>query len=116
MDKEQGASQQNGMSTLSEVMNIAGTRGYTAELSITNKGLCVAGKDQYFKPEEIHIDNFYRFEGASNPEDTSILYLIETSDGTKGTLVDAYGAYADSRITEFIKAVEVIQKSCGPET
>jgi hypothetical protein len=40
----------------------------------------------------------------------SILYVIETSDGRKGTLIDAYGLYADDNIGEFMKEVEDIQK------
>ena len=111
MENQQHGSKPEGMSTLSEVMRIAADRGYTAEISITGKGLCVAGTDNYFRPEEVQIDNFYRFEGVSNPDDMAILYLITSSDGAKGTLVDAYGTYGDSKINEFIKAVEDIRKA-----
>jgi hypothetical protein len=34
---------------------------------------------------------YYRFEGASNPDDNVVLYVIETSRGEKGLLLDAYG-------------------------
>jgi hypothetical protein len=40
----------------------------------------------------------------------SILYAIETSDGTKGTLVDAYGLYADEQTGSFMKEVEIHKK------
>ena len=44
----------------------------------------------------------------------AVLYLIEThNDGPKGTLVDAYGTYADSKIGDFIAAVEEIQKKAA---
>jgi hypothetical protein len=46
----------------------------------------------------------------SDPEDSSILYLIEASDGKKGTLIDAYGTYADAKLSDFIREVEDIQK------
>jgi hypothetical protein len=39
-----------------------------------------------------------------------ILYVIETNDGVKGTLVDGYGAYADSDVSKFIVQVEEIEK------
>jgi len=58
----------------------------------------------------VHIVNFYRFEGASSADDMAILYIIETGHGIKGTLVDAYGTYADNRISEFINAVHDIHK------
>ena len=98
------------MSTLSECMNMALARGYKAELMVSTDGLHAAGKERLYKPDEVHIHNFYRFEGESSPDDMAILYLIETTDGTKGTLVDAYGTYADAKINDFIKAVQDIHK------
>jgi hypothetical protein len=38
------------------------------------------------------------------------MYQIETSDGTKGVLVDAYGPYADAKVNDFMRQVEDIQK------
>jgi hypothetical protein len=40
----------------------------------------------------------------------SILYAIETSDGRKGTLVDAYGFYSDDETGEFINQIEINKK------
>jgi len=57
--------------------------------------------------------NFYRFEGSSDPADNSILFAIETSDGKHGTLVDAFGPYADTKVTSFIQQVEEINKKTG---
>ena len=39
-----------------------------------------------------------------------LLNVIETNDGEKGTLVDAYGAYSDPQIEKFMKQVEDIHK------
>jgi len=39
------------------------------------------------------------------------LYAIETDDGTKGTLTDAFGPYADENVNKFLKNVEDIKKS-----
>lgn len=99
-----------GMTTLSECMELAASRGYHAEFGVGPKGMSVTGTEVFYAPEQVHIHNFYRFEGASNPDDMSILYLIETSDGQRGTLVDAYGAYSDSLIDDFIRKVEDIKK------
>ena len=57
------------------------------------------------------IVNFYRFEGNSNPDDMSVMYAIETSDGLKGTLTDAYGLYSDDDTGEFLKEVESHKKT-----
>lgn len=38
------------------------------------------------------------------------MYVIETADGCKGTLIDAYGVYSDEKVNEFFKNVEAISK------
>ena len=38
------------------------------------------------------------------------MYVIETNDGVKGTLVDGYGASASDHVAKFIVQVEEIQK------
>ena len=41
----------------------------------------------------------------------SILYAIETSDGRKGVLIDAYGLYADDDTSAFMQEVEIFKKT-----
>ncbi len=47
-------------------------------------------KDIRFHSNEVRIVHYYRFEGASNPEYTSIIYIIECNNGEKGNLVDGF--------------------------
>jgi hypothetical protein len=98
------------MNTLSECVNKLVRDGYTENFSVDEKGLALAENGKHYKPEQVHIKNFFRFEGASDPADNSILYAIELADGTKGTLVDAYGSNDDPDIGKFIKEVEDIEK------
>jgi len=57
---------------------------------VTQEGLFSYTREKNYRPEEICIINFYRFEGQSDPADNAILYVIETNDGSKGTIIDAY--------------------------
>lgn len=98
------------MKTLSSTVNMMKAEGYKEDFQVTKQGMTNFSEDKVYKPEQIRIVNFYRFEGTSDPGDNSILYVIETDDGVKGTLVDAYGAYSDSDTTKFIVEVEEIQK------
>ena len=98
------------MKTLSECIAVAMGRGYSENFKVIKRGLATADEKFVYTPHDIKISNFYRFEGNSNPDDNSILYLIETDDRKKGTLVDAYGVYADTVITNFIRQVTDIQK------
>ena len=100
------------MNSLSACMNKAVGNGFTVNFKVSREGRLHSESDteKNYAPEQVHIVNFYRFEGESDPADNSILYLIETSDRVKGMLVDAYGPYAQEQISQFIKQVEDIQK------
>lgn len=99
------------MNTLSSLTDTAFNKGYTDNFRVEEDGLFAPATGIHYLPNEVKIDNFYRFEGASDPDDNSILYCIETHDGVKGTLIDSYGANNDDLISEFIKDVEEIQKA-----
>jgi len=101
---------QDDMKTLASVLNKIVKDGYEENFKVTDKGLQSLETEKTYKPDEVHIVNFFRFEGASDPSDSAILYVIETVDGAKGSLTDAYGMYADPEIDKFIKDVENISK------
>ena len=59
-------------------------------------------------PEDFTIDEYYRFEGASDPADNSIVYAISPNDSSvKGVLVDAYGVYAENITPEMARKLKV---------
>lgn len=99
------------MTTLLECMKYLAKEGYTSEFDVKNGKLIDPYNDKSFDAENIEIDNFYRFEGMSNPSDNSILYAISTVDGDKGTLIDAYGTYSDEATDEFFKKVAIIVRN-----
>jgi len=104
-------SQTNNMQTLSECINKLVVDGYEVDFKIDEKGkLYSPRKEKSYSPEKVHIRNFFRFEGASDPDENAILYAIETDNGEKGTLTDAYGMYADPKVSKFIQQVEDISK------
>lgn len=98
------------MKTLSEMITKLTQKGYDVQFKVTEEGMVSLSTDKVYKPDQLKICHFYRFEGESNPADNSILYAIETRDGEKGTLVDGYGASSDELIDRFIKQVDEIEK------
>lgn len=98
------------MKSLAACLNKMVSDGYVEDFKATDRGLTSVHSSKHYFPEQLHVVNFFRFEGNSDPEDNAIMYAIETDDGSKGTLVDAYGAYADENISRIIKQVEDIQK------
>ena len=98
------------MKSLSSCVNKMVQDGYSADFKATEEGLYALDTQKIYYPKDVKVVNFYRFEGHSSPDDNAILYVIETTDGIKGTLVDAYGAYSDLHVDSFIKNVDDIHK------
>ena len=80
--------------------------GYTAEFRADGDDLRVAGTKQRYAANQALIRDFYRFEGASDPDDMSVIYAVETRDGTRGMLIDAFGTYADPDIAAIVDRMD----------
>ncbi len=79
--------------------------GYTCNFLFTEEGLIDSETKYAYKPEEIFIVAHHRYEGMSDPDDMSILYIIETKDNRKGTHLLGYGPTADLEEAEFFKDI-----------
>src|SRR5438477_10559104 len=82
--------------------------GYKEDFKATRGGLESASTRKLYLPDEVKVVTSFRFEGFSDPDDNAILYVIETTDGVKGTLIDACGTYADPLVYKFILDVEAV--------
>lgn len=106
-----GNDRMTNMTEEERVLNMLEEQGYTDEYRVEKGKLCSIKTKSKYKPSEVKVANFYRFEGISDPEDMSIVYALETSDGSKGILTDAYGVYSDDETSEFLKEVEMNKKT-----
>jgi hypothetical protein len=100
------ASPQNYLSML-EAVNSLRERGYTYDYDYENACLYCKLISEKFEADDLKITEYYRFEGMSDPDDNTIVYAIESNQGHKGILIDAYGAYADEHKAAFIKNIPV---------
>ncbi|MDQ3142424.1 MAG: hypothetical protein M3Q56_09290 [Bacteroidota bacterium] len=98
------------MKTLVSTLNTIIKKGYTEDYKVNELGLEALRAGNVYSPAEVKVVDFYRFEGTSDPGDESILYVIETQDNGKGTLVDAFGPSGDLKVTRFMQLVEEISK------
>jgi hypothetical protein len=100
------------MTTLSGVLEKLRIRKQDNEFTITEEGFkSPAGK--VYTSDDLTIIKTYRFEGESDPSDSSILYLIEARDGLIGYSIDAYGVYSnhdDNTYDEFIRKIQVSER------
>jgi len=96
----------NQYTTLSEAVNHLRERGFDKHFRISEKGELVDNGETRYKPEQVKLVEFHRFEGTSDPADMSIVYAIETDTGEKGTVVDSFGAKGTETISDFMNKVE----------
>lgn len=98
------------MTPLSVVLKRLEEKGYGRELTITEEGARLQDGHAIYSPQQLTVVKTYRFEGASDPADMSVVYAIQSDDGEKGFLLNAYGTYSDQDnpyYDEFIKDVPV---------
>lgn len=97
------------MATLSMVLEKLRVKNKANEFLYSDKGLSI-NNAKFYQPEDLKIIKTYRFEGDSNPDDNSVLYIIEATDGTLGYSIDAYGVYSNYEGTghdDFIRKIAV---------
>jgi len=93
--------------TLTEALDDLRRRGYTEDFNLKPTCLECAAKQVELHPDDFEIAEVYRFEGATNPDDSSVLYAIAGQNGLKGVLVDAYGMYATSVSTDMLAKLSI---------
>jgi len=93
--------------TLSSAITALVARGYSNDFNLHPEWIECAPLNVKFMPEEFHVDEVHRFEGMTNPDDSSVLYAISSTSGVKGLLVDAYGVYAESLSTLMIDRLKI---------
>ncbi len=106
----QVAAEKTEMKTLSALTQTLEKAGFNTQFLVLEEGIKSLASDRLYKPNQVKIVNFYRFEGDSSPEDNAILYAIEAISGERGLLIDAYGSEGDINTSNFIVEVESIHK------
>lgn len=90
--------------TLSKAVDGLKEKGFTEELTLEPDGIQVKEKDLKISPKEFEVKNTFRFEGMTNPGDSSVVYAITSEQhDVKGLLIEAYGTYADPLTSEMLE-------------
>ena len=93
--------------SLVEALDDLRRRGFSVDFDLQPHCLECAALDLKLHPDDFEIVEVYRFEGATDPDDSSVLYAIEGKNGTKGVLVDAYGAYSSAVSAAMLAKLQV---------
>ena len=94
--------------TLAEALDGLESRGYTIDFNLAFDHLKCVSTGVCLNPSQFEITEHHRFEGVSDPDDASVVYAVESIDGTmKGAIVSAYGVYSESMSEEMIRKLKI---------
>ena len=93
--------------TLTEAITCLKARGFDLDFNLKETQIECTTTGRKLSPNEFEITEVYRFEGDTDPGDEMVLYAIESKDGLKGTLMNAYGVYSNTISNELIGKLTV---------
>jgi len=89
--------------TVTEAIADLKERGYDLDFNLKDTVIECPSKNLQLSAKEFEITETYRFEGETDPGDEMVVYAIEGKNGElKGTLVNAFGPYANTASDEII--------------
>ena len=98
---------QTGYMTLASAVDDLARSGFREHFQMKAGKLLGLDSGKTFNAPELMIRAYHRFEGDSDPDDMAIVYAIESHSGVQGTLVDAFGVYADPAVGVFLEGVPI---------
>ena len=93
--------------SMAEAIQELRERGFTANFEFLDQAFRDVDSGRTFQAEALTIVEHYRFEGASDPDDMSVVYAIESEEGTRGIIADAFGVYANPELGGFLNTVRI---------
>ena len=83
-------------------------RGFTTDFKLNFDAVECIKTGISLSPDHFEIVERYRFEADTNPDDSSVLYAIQSIDkNIKGVLINAYGVYSDSISDSLIQKLKI---------
>ena len=94
-------------STLSQTLNELKKKGYTIDFNLKEDCIdCQQGQIK-LSPADFQIDEYFRFEGPTDPADSAIVYAISSPKyNLKGVLVNGYGIYSSALTNEMVEKLK----------
>ena len=94
---------------LVDAINDLKQKGYTTDFNLAFDKIQCASTGRYLSPSAFDIMEHHRFEGDTDPDNSSVLYVIESHDKKmKGILISAYGVYSDAASDDMIQKLKVL--------
>lgn len=86
---------------LAETIQVLRAKGYTEDFNLSEASREPQTAKLHALNDEFMIDQVFRFDVMSDPDDQSILYAIHsTKTGQKGILVNGFGIYSETQTNQ----------------
>lgn len=86
-------------------------KGYTGDFRSSKKGLWLFPSDIEIDPEDLIIDEIYRFEGETNLDDEAIIFALSyPQKNLKGTFLIAFGPMMDPHDAAIVQKLNEIHR------
>lgn len=93
--------------TTSELLQLLEAEGYTYDFKLDEDCIKCDIASLKLPPEDFEIVKVFRFEGATNPSDQEVVYVIESQKhDVKGYIMDAYGPDASPLSTAMVEKLK----------
>ncbi len=89
---------------VAEALEVFKGQGYTNHFSFKEDGISYTGG--IYMPEELKIVDVYRYEGDSDPDEESAVYVMISREGIKGVLVTGYGVSSETSYQQLLERIE----------
>jgi len=97
--------------SLAEAIQGLKKRVFTANFEFLDQAFRHVNSGRTSNAEDLTIVEHSRFEGSSDPDDMSVIYAIESDEGTQGIIADAFGVYANPELGGFLNNVRIRENS-----
>lgn len=98
----------HGFDSLLHATQQVNKEGFTIEFVSNENGFFNPKSDKTYLPKNISAIEIIRLDAPfSEPDENSILYLLETVDGHKGWISDSYSIYADTNLAKHINGIKI---------
>lgn len=83
--------------SISKLMARLNEQGYTDLCRTEEDGIHFVYGHVVFQPEDLHVDEVFRLEGTSAPDEQTAIFALATADGEhRGTFCVAHGVGVDA--------------------
>lgn len=82
-------------------------RGYIMQFHLTRLGIYSRATNKYYQPEDLTIDELYRFRGAIKTNFDTVIFALSCDDGSQGIIKAPGGSLPDLHLLSFMNKVKV---------